>query len=112
MTKDFIDWLNKELNNRGWPNSELVKRSGLANSTVSMALSRQSNIGYTFCVGVANAFNMPPESIMRKAGLLPIKPTDTELDEQLLFLFNKLPKEQKSLVLLMIRALVEGWPLE
>jgi len=108
----FNDWLHDELNKRGWSNLELSKRSGVATSTISMIVSGQNKPGYNFCVRISRPLKLPPEIVLRKAGLLPKKPEDNELNEQLLFLFEKLPSEQKSLVLLMIRALVEGWPNE
>lgn len=99
MKEDFIDWLNKELINKGWNNTELVKRSGLANSTVSMALSKQSNIGYNFCVGVGRALNIPPEMLMRKAGLLPTLTIEDAYLEKVTFLIDQLSEEKKQLLL-------------
>jgi transcriptional regulator with XRE-family HTH domain len=80
---DFVDWLNKELNERGWSNSELAKRSGMAPSTISMIISRQSKPGWDFCAGLAKALGESPDKLFRLAGLLPPlpDPAKTEPDQ-------------------------------
>jgi len=71
---DFINWLTSELNQKGWTNSELARRANVVPSTVSTILSGQKKPGKTFCAGVARAFGLPVDQVMRLAGLLPSLP--------------------------------------
>jgi len=104
---DFIDWLNEELSSRGWSNSEVARRSGLAPSTISMVLSGTANPGWDFCKKVADALKIPPEAVFRKAGLLPARPDGSELIEELLHYFGQLSPEDQERALAIVRALAE-----
>lgn len=99
MTKEFVDWLTSELNKRGWSNSELRRRTdnAVANSTISMVLSGQSNPGWDFCAAVAEAFGEPPEKIFRLAGLLPPLPAseDTPTLREIIELSKRMTPEQR-----------------
>lgn len=74
MEKDFVDWLIAEMNARGWNNSELARRAGVVPSTISMVVSRQKRPGLDLCVGIASALHIPPEDVLRSAGLIPPMP--------------------------------------
>lgn len=71
MEQDFVTWLNTEMDRRGWNYSELARRAGLNASTLSKAISGYNRPGLELCVGVAEALGVPPETVMRRAGLLP-----------------------------------------
>ena len=74
VERDFVTWLNEELNRRGWSSSELHRRSGMATSTISMVLGGQNKPGWDFCNAVAQALGESPEKVFRLAGLLPPLP--------------------------------------
>ena len=76
MNEKFLDWLNRELGERSWSKSELARKSGRVPSTVSKILNGQNKPGIDFCVGVAQAFGYPPEVVLRKAGIIPIPPSE------------------------------------
>jgi len=78
MENDFITWLTKELDVRGWSNNELARRANLASSSISMVISGKRTPGVNFCTGVARAFGIPPEEVMRYAGLLPSLPASSD----------------------------------
>ena len=75
---DFITWLNNELRERGWLDSEFARRAELSRATVSMVFSSQSNPGLEFCLGTARALKIPPEEILQRAGLLPQLPAPAD----------------------------------
>ena len=70
-------------------------------SAVIMPSATQSRI--VLCLSIANALELPPESIFRKAGLLPPNPDVDEEIEQILHEVEKLPKSDQEEVLAFIR---------
>ncbi len=101
MENDFVEWIQSELNNRGWNNRELAKRSGLKDSTISMTLNRQNRVSFDFCLGIAKAFRMLPEQTLRQAGLLPpvSSVSDDALVQKIIELIKQLPASEKKLLL-------------
>lgn len=75
MESDFATWLMREIETRGWTNAELARRAGISAASISMVVSGQKGVGLDFCLGVSRAFGQPPETVLRKAGLLPPIPT-------------------------------------
>lgn len=103
-TNTFIDWLNSELNSRGWTDYELAKRAKISPSVISRA-----RIGslpkYSACNSIASAMKIPLETVLRKAGLLPENATtnlDREIDE-MSYLFQQLSPDDRKRVLSIAR---------
>lgn len=71
MQTNFVIWLIEEMEQRGWSNSELARQAGIVPSTLSKVISGHNKPGLEFCIGVAQAFDYPPERVLRQAGLLP-----------------------------------------
>jgi transcriptional regulator with XRE-family HTH domain len=105
MQTEFINWLIEEMKKRGWNNSELARRAGVVPSTVSMVLSEQQRPGLEFCTGVAQALNMPPDKILRLAGLLPPLPPSVEEEQELISIFRSVPANARIIVMQMLRGL-------
>ncbi len=90
---DFVDWLGQELKKRDWSYQELANRAGITRSAVSTVMTHRQGPGLEFCKGIARAFHLPPEVVLRTAGLLPPLPGDPNLDltmQKMLDLFDKL----------------------
>lgn len=64
-------WLSDELNSRGWSIRELARRAGISHTTVADVLSEQRKPTAEFCIAIAKALNVPEESTLRRAGILP-----------------------------------------
>lgn len=104
MSKNFVDWLTDELKARGWSNSELARRSGMAQSTISMIISRHSNPGWDFCAKIASAFSLPADQVFRRAGLLPPLPaSDDVITQEIIESIKQLPTDVRKEVLAYIR---------
>lgn len=67
----FAVWLLEELNKQGWQQSEFAKEAKIGTGTLSNVLSGNRKPGWDFCVSVAQALNIPPDEVFRRAGLLP-----------------------------------------
>lgn len=74
MNNKLALWLSDELNNRGWSIRELGRRAGVSHTTVASVLSEQRSPTADFCVAVSKALNVPAESVLRMAGILPPLP--------------------------------------
>lgn len=103
----FPDWLNTEIKKRGWSLRELGRRAHLSATTISDVISTKAKPGYDFCIGVARAFQLPPEVVLRKAGLLPSITEDQAQDKELLDYFHGLPEDERKRILTIARALYE-----
>ena len=88
---------------REWSQAELSRQAGLSRTAISDVISGKAGPGYNLCMSVAKAFEMPPESIMRVAGLLPAEPEIDEEIEQILHEVAKLTKPDQEEVLAYIR---------
>jgi transcriptional regulator with XRE-family HTH domain len=101
------EWLQAELETRGWTQSELSRRSGLSSAMISTVLSGKAAPGIRFCRKVARAAGTSPEKLMHLAGLLPPVPDDTPLVREAVFLLSQLPVDIQEIVLDQLRGLVE-----
>lgn len=95
MDKSFVEWLEGELNDRGWNSSELARRSGVSQSAISLVLNGERNPGNSFCDGIARAFKIPPDTVYQMAGLLPVKPNDDSTVSEITHIYHELNDENR-----------------
>lgn len=72
--ESFVNWLNAELDRRGWSRSEAARRGGISDSMFGKVIGGFANPGIDFCRGVSRAFDVPMEEVFRLAGILPARP--------------------------------------
>jgi transcriptional regulator with XRE-family HTH domain len=77
-SKHFSDWLEKEIDMRGWSMSELARRCDVSRPAISRVVSGERGAGPELCRAIAHAFDMPEEKIFRIAGLLSELPAPEE----------------------------------
>lgn len=70
-SQSFTQWVWEEMNVRGWSQADLARESKISESHISHVFSGKRGLTTSFCNGIARAFEMPPELVLRKAGLLP-----------------------------------------
>jgi len=101
MANNFVTWLTSEMETRGWNNSELARRAGLVPSAISQVIAGNRGTGPEFCRSVARALGLPPETVFRKAGLLPDLqgPEEDVTFGELLDVVRNLGVEERELVL-------------
>jgi transcriptional regulator with XRE-family HTH domain len=107
MDNEFVVWLSVELKRRGWSDSELARRMDTSPATVSRVMSGQILPSWDFCVGVAKAFNMRPETLFRMAGLLPSLPPAVAEEEEVIATFRQLNTHDRQAALKVLRGLAE-----
>jgi len=106
---EFADWLQSEMNNRGWRQADLVREANINSGYLSQILKRERMPGLDICKGIARAFGMRDVDVARRAGLLEQeKPTtDAPSLRELISKFSQLSDEDQEAVLKHVRALDE-----
>lgn len=84
MNNEFINWINRELEERGWSQQELSRRAGLSQSAISMVLNGREP-GWDFCEKIAGPLGKSTRAVMELAGKLERPPSvgDPHLDNLL-----------------------------
>jgi len=70
MQKELVTWINEELLQRGWSQSEAARRGGISSQMISSVVLGVANPGPSFCRGIARAFGVPEEEVFRRARIL------------------------------------------
>ena len=83
IVEDLLNFIDAELEKRGWTWTELGQRADLSSGTMSNIRNGMRGVGKKTLTGIARAFDMPAEHIYRLAGLLPSVPKETEELEKL-----------------------------
>ena len=76
--ESFGEWLQQELNQRGWSHRELARRAKMSQAVVSRIVSGHTSPTCGFCIGIAAPLEVSPVHIMQLAGVLP---EDTKLSD-------------------------------
>lgn len=72
MNHEFGEWLDREIMNRGWSQSEVARRGVVSASAIQQVVAGITRPGPKVCRAIAKAFEMSPDEVFRLAGLLPI----------------------------------------
>lgn len=101
MGDKLADWITGQLEEKGWSQSELAKRSGASRPLVSQVLSGEMSPSADFCIKVAQALDEAPEKLLRLAGILPSAPAsedDATLQELTDLARNLSPEQRRQLL--------------
>jgi len=104
-TEEFLTWLEHEIQTHSWSYRELGRRANLSPTIVSKVMTQASLPGFQFCINVAQALNVPPELVLRKAGLLPSLPEPQAKTEELLYHFRALSPDDRHRLIAIARTL-------
>jgi transcriptional regulator with XRE-family HTH domain len=107
METNFADWLQETLNEKGWSQAELARRSGISPAQITRVISGERGLGEQSIIALAAAFKLPAETVFRAAGLLPAEREKDPRDKEILHLFGLLADEEKQEILDYVRYRVE-----
>ena len=72
-------WIIDKLNELGWSQRELSRRSGVSPTTISDVINGQKPATFDFCKAVAQPLRADPVDVFRLAGLLPPAPAAVQV---------------------------------
>lgn len=98
MTK-FADWLLNELKKRNMSQADLSKASGVSNAQISRVLAGTRGIGTDALTKISRVLQLPSETVLRAAGLLPPQSPESELINSIVHLTSELPPEDQTDIL-------------
>jgi transcriptional regulator with XRE-family HTH domain len=107
MSEALKTWVTRALQNRGWSYRELARQANISNALVSRTLSGDVLPSADFCIKVAQALEVSPETVLRLAGILPpsplAQPSDDSTLQELLELVRNLSPDRRQQVLEYVR---------
>ncbi len=101
---DFGKWVSRQLQERGWSRGETARRGGISPSMMDKVIGGFANPGLDFCRGLALAFNLPVETVMRQAGILTSREQASGEDDLLTY-YRALPEHGRRLALALMHEL-------
>ena len=107
MNIQFSKWLMNKLIEKGWSQAELAYKAGVSRTAISDVISEKRSAGTELCRAIARAFNLPPELIFRKAGLLPAAPDNSPTLESINYKLSLLPESEQERILEFVDFLLE-----
>lgn len=103
----FSEWLQRELDKRGWSQSECARACDLNRAVINKLLNGKCKPQPATLMAIARGFKIPVETAYRAAGLLPASTDGEETSREVLHLFQSLHSSQrKSTAIMLLKALV------
>jgi transcriptional regulator with XRE-family HTH domain len=89
---NFVKWLEKILELKGWTRADLARNAHITQSSLSMIVNGQRNPGEDLCRSISTALNLPTEIVFEEAGLLQYSPPAPKQADLILWIQNELQK--------------------
>lgn len=106
--KPFSEWLRKILQEKGWTEADLARKSGIIRQTINNYTNGRINKpDEDVLQAIAHALRLPPEEVFREAGLLPPKKPLAVREEAINYKISLLPEPEQEQVLEFVDFLLE-----
>jgi transcriptional regulator with XRE-family HTH domain len=103
----FSEWLQAEMDKRGWSQSDLARYADLNRAVINKLLNGKSHPQPATLEAISRALKMPIEITYRAAGLLPITPeNDDALEEAIHVLKSIQSSQRKATAIALLKALI------
>lgn len=107
QTTRFTEWLQNEMDKRGWSQSECARAADLNRAVINKLLNGKCKPQPVTLIAIARGFKIPVETVYRAAGLLPSSNHDDETTQELIHIFKSIQSPQrKATALMLLKALV------
>jgi transcriptional regulator with XRE-family HTH domain len=104
---NFSEWLQSEMDQRGWSQSDCARAADLNRAVINKLLNGKCKPQPSTLAAIARAFKIPVETAYRAAGLLPANSDYDDTAEQLMFAFKSIQSPQRrSTAIMLLKALV------
>ena len=104
----FSEWLQAEMNKRGWSQSDLARAADLNRAVINKLLNGKSHPQPATLEAISRALKIPIETTYRAAGLLPVTPdNDDTVDEAIYVLKNIQSAQRKATAVALLKALIK-----
>lgn len=94
---EFSEWIETELERRGWSRSEAARRGQISPSMFDKVINGYSKPGIKFLEGIARAFGISITIVYRAAGLLPPGDANATFEDWQYLLVQLSPEDQEEL---------------
>lgn len=111
MRERLLEFLNEEMRRRDLSMNKVARMAGISSGLISGVMSGTVPASANFCIAVARALRVPPEHVLRLAGILP--PSVHEQAEQdpatyeAYSIMAELEPHQKAAAVSMLRGLAQ-----
>ena len=103
----FAEWLQSEMNKRGWSQSDCARSADLNRAVINKLINGKSRPQPATLIAISRAFRIPVETAYRAAGLLPPSPDGDEITNEMLYIFKSLQSpRRRSTAIMLLKALV------
>ena len=103
----FSEWLQIEMNKRGWSQSDLARYADLNRAVINKLLNGKSHPQPPTLEAISRALKIPIEITYRAAGLLPTNPeNDDTLEEAIHVLKSIRSTRRKATAIALLKALI------
>lgn len=104
----FTEWLQTEMDKRGWSQSDCARACDLNRAVINKLLNGKCKPQPVTLIALARGFKVPVEAAYRAAGLLPPNQDLDDEVQQVIHIFNSLRSPQrKATAILLLKALAE-----
>ena len=102
----FSDWLQSEMDKRGWSQSDCARSADLNRAVINKLLNGKSRPQPSTLAAIARAFKIPIETAYRAAGLLPPNADQDDSTQELMYIFKSIQSPQrKATAIILLKAL-------
>lgn len=102
----FSEWLQTEMDKRGWSQSDLARYADLNRAVINKLLNGKSHPQPPTLEAISRALKIPIEMTYRAAGLLPVNPDNDEVVEEALHVLKSIQSTQrKATAIALLKAL-------
>lgn len=104
----FSEWLQTEMDKRGWSQSDLARAAELNRAVINKLLNGKSHPQPSTLEAISRALKIPVEIMYRAAGLLPANRDHDDASEEAMYIFRSIQNSQRrATAITLLKALME-----
>jgi len=104
---NFSEWLQNEMNKRGWSQSDLARAADLNRAVINELLNGKSHPQPSTLEAISRALKIPIEITYRAAGLLPANSDHDDTVEEAIYVLKHIRSAQrKATAVALLKALI------